>query len=225
MSLAWQMGADAVEVDVHLSKDNRIVAIHDPSTGRTGGTDMEVASATAASLRRLDVGSHKHRRFVGERVPFLQEVMDTVPPGRRLFVEIKCGPDILPPLENVIGRSGKRHQVVIIGFDLDTIRAAKERMPDLPVYWLCDTTFWRSFDRRLVEQASLSGIDGLDVRWFGITRRFVSAVRAAGLDLYAWTVNSPLDAVRLARLGVDGVTTNRPDRFITHTSAASFALC
>ena len=225
VALAWQMGADAVEVDVHLSKDNRIVAIHDPSTARTSGTDLEVASTTAASLRRLDVGSHKHRRFAGERIPFLQEVMDIVPPGRRLFVEIKCGPDILSALEDVIGHSGKRDQVVIIGFDLDTVRAAKKILPDVPVYWLCDTAFWRPLDRRLVEQARLSGIDGLDVRWFGITRRFVSAVRAAGLDLYAWTVNSPLDAVRLRRLGVDGITTNRPDRFVTHAPAVSFAPC
>ncbi len=76
VSLAWQMEADAVEVDVHLSKDNRIVAIHDPWTDRTGGVRLEVANTIAHHLRRLDVGSHKHHQYARERIPFLEEVLD-----------------------------------------------------------------------------------------------------------------------------------------------------
>jgi glycerophosphoryl diester phosphodiesterase len=213
VQLAWRLGADAVEVDVHLTQDGRIVAIHDPTTDRTAGTHLEVATTHSARLRRLDVGSHKRPEFAGATIPFLEEVLDTIPPGRHLFVEIKCGPEILPRLEEVLTRSGKRSQIVLIGFDLGVMRAAKRRLPDVPAYWLRDKRLWTPHSLSLVKKAKACGIDGLDVHWSGVTRRFAAAVRNAGLKLYIWTVDHPAQARRLAALGVDGITTNRPGCF------------
>jgi glycerophosphoryl diester phosphodiesterase len=191
VQLAWRLGADAVEVDVRLTRDGRIVAIHDETTDRTAGLHLEVAATHSSQLRRLDVGRHKHPKFAGERIPYLDEVLQTVPPDRQLFVEIKCGPEILPPLIQTIAHSGKRSQVVIIGFDFDMVKAAKEVLPDVPVYWLCDKRLLVSYGRSLAEKAKACGIDGLDVHWSGLTRRFIRAVKAAGLRLYIWTVDDP----------------------------------
>ncbi len=210
VNLAWEHGADIVEVDVHLTKDGRIVAIHDATTERTGGMDLAVARTHSRRLRRLDVGSHKHEDFAGETIPFLEEILDTVPAGRQLFIEIKCGPEILPVLSDVLTRSGKRSQVALIGFDLETMKAAKEVLPDVPAHWLCDKKAWRPFSRSLARTAKEHGLDGMNVHWSGVTWRFAQAVRKAGLKLYAWTVDHPRDASRLHALGVDGITTNRP---------------
>ncbi len=210
VELAWQLGADAVEVDVHLTRDGRIVAIHDATTDRTAGTHLEVAATHSRHLRRLDVGRRKHLGFAGEAIPFLEEVLETVPPGRQLFIEVKCGPEILPRLDRMIARSGKRAQVEVIGFDLHTMKTAKAIMPDVAAHWLCDKRLWTPYSRLLAEKARAHGLDGLDVHWSGITRRFISAVREAGLKLYTWTVDGPADAVRLRAMGVDGITTNRP---------------
>jgi len=212
VELAWRLGADAVEVDVHLTRDGRIVVIHDETTERTAGKCLEIAATEAAHLRRLDVGRHKHPRFAGERIPFLEEVLQTVPAGRQLFVEIKCGPAILSPLAETITRSSKRSQLVLLGFALDTMKAAKEQMPDVPTCWLCDKRVFASYDRSLIEQAQAGGLDGLDVHWTGVTRRFARAVKAAGLRLYVWTVDDPAQARRLQAIGVDGLTTNCPHR-------------
>lgn len=212
VELAWQLGADAVEVDVHLTQDRRIMAIHDPTTDRTAGRHFEVATTHSGDLRRLDVGRHKHPRFTGERIPFLEEVLPTIPPGRQLFLDIKCGPDILPPLLETISRSGKRSRVVVIGFELSTIRAAKRRMPDVPAYWLCDKRLLVSYSPSLARQARAGGVDGLDVHWSGLSRRFIQAVKAARLGLYVWTVDHPAQARRLQALGADGITTNCPSR-------------
>lgn len=221
INLAWELGADAVEVDVHLTHDKRIVAIHDPTTKRTAGTEMAIAASHSEHLRRLDVGHHKHGDFVGESIPFLEEVLATVPPERHLFVEIKCSPRILPPLDEMLTSSGKRSQIVLIGFDLETMRAAKELMPDVPAYWLCDKQLWRPYRGVLAQKARAAGLDGLNVHWSGITRRFVAAVKAAGLKLYTWTVDDPADAARLRALGVDGITTNRPGWLRSRIAAAS----
>jgi glycerophosphoryl diester phosphodiesterase len=220
VKLAWQLGADAVEVDVHLTKDRRIVAIHDATTDRTAGTHLEVAATHSSYLRRLDVGGHKHPEFAGEPIPFLEEVLDTIPPGRHLFIEVKCGREILPLLDETLTRSARRAQIVLIGFDLDTMRAAKQRMPDVPAYWLRDKRLWLPHRCRLAAQARAAGIDGLNVHWSGLTRRFVAAVKAAGLKLGTWTVDSPAHARRLRALGVDAITTNRPG-WLNHRMADS----
>ncbi|MCF7972186.1 MAG: glycerophosphodiester phosphodiesterase [Phycisphaerae bacterium] len=214
--LAWEKQADAVEVDVYLSQDGKVVVIHDSTTKRTAGPDMKVADSTFEQLRQLDVGSFKDEVYAGERIPLLDEIIATVPPQGRLFVEIKCGQEILLPLEKVIQASTKRDRIVIIAFDLDTIKAAKRRMPDIPCYWLVgtqkdkDTEAWIPHDTSLVDRISGTQLDGLNMHWAGVTEAFVHAVHAAHLGLYIWTVDDPVEAGRLAKLGVQGLTTNRP---------------
>ncbi len=211
VELAWRLGADAVEVDVRLTRDGRIVVIHDETTDRTAGRHLEVAATDSSQLRLLDVGRHKHPRFAGERIPYLEEVLQIVPPDRQLFVEIKCGLEILPALVQTLAGSGKRAQVVIIGFDLATVRATKAVLPESDAHWLCDKRVFASYDLSIVAQAKAGGVDGLDVHWTGVTRRFIQAVKAAGLRLYVWTVDDPAQALRLMALGADGITTNRPN--------------
>ena len=91
--LGWEKQAD-VEVDVHLSEDGHVVVIHDASTKHITGMDLEVKGTTLEELRELDFGSHKGPEFTGERIPLLSEVLATIPPGRKLYVEIKCGKEI-----------------------------------------------------------------------------------------------------------------------------------
>jgi glycerophosphoryl diester phosphodiesterase len=210
VDLAWRLGADAVEVDVHLTRDRRIVAIHDETTDRTAGTCLKVAATHSWHLRTLDVGRHKHPRFAGERIPYLEEVLQTVEPGRQLFVEIKCGPEILPPLAEIIESSSKRSQVVLIGFDSETMKEAKRMLPDLPACQLCDKRVLTSYNRSIAEEVKAGGLDGLNVHWSGLTRRFIETVKAFGLRLYIWTVDDPAHAGRLRAMGADGITTNRP---------------
>ena len=150
------------------------------------------------------------------RIPLLEEVIATIPPKRRLFVEIKCGPEVLSPLEKVIEQSGKRDQIVIIGFGFETVTASKRLMPDIPTYWLVgtgkdkETDAWIPYSNTLVDKLAGTGLDGLDVHWAGVTEEFARSVREAGLGWYAWTVDDSVEAARLAKLGVQGITTNRP---------------
>lgn len=212
--LGWEKGAD-VEVDVYLTKDNRIVVIHDETTERTAGTDVNVAESTSDELRKLDVGSFKSEEYAGEQIPFLADIVKTIPPGQKLYVEIKCGQEILPYLRELLAQSGKMSRIVIIGFDLETVTMSKE-MIDVPTYWLKgtekikETEEWIPHDPQLAQTVKEKGLDGLDVHYAGVNKEFVDAVKALGQKLYVWTVDDPEDAIRLIRLGVDGITTNRP---------------
>ena len=212
--LGWEKGAD-VEVDVHLSKDNRILVIHDSSTKRTGEIDLTVKEATSQELRKLDVGRFKSEEYAGEQIPFLADIIETIPPGRKLYVEIKCEKEVLPILRKLIIESGKMSQIVIIGFDLETVAMSRELI-DVPTYWLKgtekdkETEEWIPHDPELVQIANNKCLDGLDVHYAGVTKDFMDAVKASAQKLYIWTVDEPEEAIRLVKLGVDGITTNRP---------------
>lgn len=217
---AWQERSDAAEIDVHLSADRRIVVMHDASTARTTGVDIKISETDSSELRKLDAGSHKGSRFAGEMIPFLEEVLDTIPPGRRLFVEIKCGAGIMPILRNALDASGKRSQVVVICFDLSLVSQSKKLMPDVSAFWLRapeknSAGEWQPHSPELVEIAAGQGLDGLDLYGLAIREDVVEAGRSAGQQLYAWTVNDPAEARRLRDLGIDGLTTDRPGWMIS----------
>lgn len=217
MRLAWEQQADAIELDLWLSKDGRLVVMHDADTKRVGGPAKPIAGQTWEELQRLDVGAWKNPRFQGERVPTLESILATIPSGRRAVLEIKCGPEILPELDRVLARSAKTPaEVAIIAFDFDTLRQAKEKLPQFPHYWLHgykrDAKSGRFPELEpLLARARAARFDGLDLHFnWPIDAGFVAKLRAANLKLIVWTVNDPLVARRLIEAGVDGITTDRP---------------
>ena len=213
VSLAWEHAADGVEVDIRLSRDSRIVVVHDDNTKRTGGKDGLVADQTLDELKALDAGTWRGERWSGERIPTLSEVLATVPRSKRLLIELKCDHRVLPELERDLTRADLgAEQTVLIGFDLATMAAAKRTFPERPALWLCEVQAGRSdATDELIRQARCAGVDGLNVAVSpAVDSTFVRSVRAADMRLYAWTVNDPEEARRLAGLGIDAITTDRP---------------
>ena len=124
INLAWQRGAEAVEIDVHLSKDNNVIVIHDASTKRVSGKSGRIKNLTLDEIKNLDVGSWKNEKYKNEKIPTLEEVLKTIPPNKKLIIEIKSGVKILPFLKIEIKRANlKPNQIEIISFSY-----ASERM-------------------------------------------------------------------------------------------------
>ena len=215
--LAWALNDEAAELDVHLTKDGKLIVSHDADTERTAGTKMIIKDATVEELRKLDVGAWKDARFAGARLPLLDEVLATIPEGKRLFIEVKIGPEAVPELFECLKRAKKSPaQTVIIGFNLSTVQAAKKALPALKVYWLAQqkqdkkTKKWTPTVEALIAKAKTAGVDGIDVAAKPtVDRTFVNAVHDAKLECYVWTVDEAEQARALAAAGVDGITTNR----------------
>ena len=207
VKLAWEKDADAVEIDVHLSKDKRIMVIHDKDTRRTAGDKLIIKESLSGELRDLEVGSFKDPGYTGERIPFLEEVIETIPEGKVLVIEVKSDDAILPVLVEQISSSPKEKQCVVISFNFDIVSGIKRRLPYIPAYWLNRSDSYNADQIKMAEDASL---EGLNFHHEGISREFVSLVHNAGLEMFAWTVDDPKDARRLAEIGIDGITTNRP---------------
>ena len=215
--LAWDRNADAVEIDIFQSSDGRIVAIHDADTKRVSGRAGRVADQTLAQLQKLDVGTWKGDRWKGTRIPTLEAVLDTVPAGKTLVIEIKCPSNVIPDLERVLDASGKRDSAMLIAFDYDTISQAKRIMPDRAAYWLYHFApdeaerYAVQGPEDLVQRVVRADLDGLDVRHDGPwVEGLAQSLRAIGKDLYVYTVNDPDQARWLRTIGVRGITTDRP---------------
>ena len=135
--LGWEQKADAVEVDVFLSKDGEVVLHHDATTKKIAGVDRKVADQTFAELRQLDVGVWKGPRWKGVRIPKLDTVLATIPDGKRMFVEVKCGPEIIPALGRSFRKSGKSpNQLVVISFNYEVVKQAKAKFPQIKCFYL-----------------------------------------------------------------------------------------
>ncbi|MFA6946246.1 MAG: glycerophosphodiester phosphodiesterase family protein [Pedobacter sp.] len=205
--LAWELGADAVECDIHMSKDNRIIVNHDATTKRTSGKEYTIKNTHSDTLRKLDIGLLKDVKYKGEKIPFLEEIIQAVPAGKELVVEIKCGSEVLPELKKTINNFGKDKRFVFIGFDFQTISDTKKAFPENSCYWLCSNADLLKKNLPLVPQA---GLEGISLSWNIITREVVNEAGRLKLEVFSWTVDNPAEAKRLISLGVKGITTNRP---------------
>ena len=219
--LAWRQEADAVEGDFYVTKDQHIVCIHDESTKRVSPshTELHVAKSTLAELRSLDVGKWKDPKFQGERIPTFKEVLQTIPNGKLIFVEIKCGPEILPILKRQLTDSKlEPHQVTILCFNKDVVSQAREMMPQYKSNWLTaydqdgNDGDWRPSRENVITTLKRSGATGLGTQanFDVLNRSFVKEVRTLRKEFHVWTVNEMADARSLQVLGVDSITTDRP---------------
>jgi glycerophosphoryl diester phosphodiesterase len=213
--LGWDQGADAVEFDVRLSRDGQIVVIHDPDTNRLAGLDRQVADQALDELRQRDIGRWKGEQFAGERIPALVEALAIVPVGKRAFIEVKCGPEIVPELKRALAESRlEPYQAVVISFAIDVVVAAKAELPGVSAMWvvrLRDSSGSTCTADELIERAKAMNADGLDLSADPmITADFVRRLTAEGLAVYVWTVNDSAAAKQIQLAGVAGIATDRP---------------
>ncbi len=141
--LAWEQQADGVEIDVRLTQDRQVVVMHDESTRRTTGASRTVGTSRWEDLRALDVGRRKGDRWTGERIPLLEDVLRDKPPGRDLFIEIKCGAEILAPLTAVMAPSFPVHEMAWVAFSAEILVAVRGRFPDHRLFWNIPYRKWK----------------------------------------------------------------------------------
>ena len=211
--LAAEMGADGLELDVHLSRDGELVVIHDFTLEATTDGQGRVSDRTLAELQQLDAGGWFDARFAGERIPTLQQVIDAV--GQRLLLNIELKADGWQDngLAAAVVRSVEDNQlldrVVLSSFNPLTLWRVRRLNPWVPIGLLYspDMPFVlrKAWARHLIQPRALHPyypmIDAEFVRW----------ARERGYRVHTWTVDEPEDMWRMVRLGVDLIITNRPD--------------
>ncbi|MGH7361803.1 MAG: glycerophosphodiester phosphodiesterase [Candidatus Methylomirabilales bacterium] len=208
---ALAAGADALELDVHMAADGALVVIHDAILGRTTNGPGPVRVHTLAEMKRLDAGAWFGPAFAGTSVPTLEEVVAFSRGRARLFVEIKGGSDFYPGIELAVIRclkeGGALREAVVMSFDHPALLAVRSAAPEVETAALLEG---RPADPPGVAAAARAG--ALVLEHQVITARERALTAAAGLRLYAWTVDDEAQMRRLVDLGLDGIITNHPAR-------------
>jgi glycerophosphoryl diester phosphodiesterase len=218
--LAWQRGGDAIELDVYLTSDGKLICSHDATTERTSGkaANFVIKDQPLGVLRNIDVGSWKDKRFVGEKMPTLEDVLKRMPSGKKVFVELKMGIETIPELKRVLKQANRPTQdVILICFQADVCRAAKKELAEHEVLWLVmqrpdkETGEWKPSTESIITSARNAGVNGLDIDGSQscVNRESIEKYHAAGLTCCAWTINDPIRAKELIDAGIDAITTDR----------------
>jgi len=206
--LALEQGADGIELDVHLSADGHPVVIHDFTLERTTNGSGPVSAQRVRDLKRLDAGGWRERRFLGQRVQTLQEVLERFRDRARFWIELKAGSRVYPSIEERVVSTLEIYDVVdrslVQSFDHDAIALTRSLNPDLRVGVLVDEAPIRA--GLLAPGVANAICPGADL----VTESLLTRIRDAGLECYVWTVNEPALMDRLVSWQVNGIITDRP---------------
>lgn len=195
---ALELGADAIELDVHATADGVVVVHHDPVLGNgvpAAWRGRPLSSISWGELQGIELAS-------GVTVPSLSQVLDLVSDRATVYVEIK-GHGIEAVVAETLDRAGAATRCAVHSFDHDAIARMATLAPDIPRGLL--------FDRTLPDvRSAMARADARDAwpSWKLVDRTFVAAVHGIGGRVVAWTVNTRATAAHLRALGVDGICTD-----------------
>ncbi|MBT2481636.1 glycerophosphodiester phosphodiesterase family protein [Streptomyces sp. ISL-94] len=193
---AERSGMDVIALDLQLSKDGALVALHDPEVDRTTDGSGAVADLTLAELRALDAGQ-------GEQVPVFEEALDAVRVPLQVSVRDRAAAEVLAGL---ILRRDLTARVEVASFDDAVLVETARLVPGVRTVLHASPHGDDIVDRAL---AAGAGTIALDIRRLALET--VEAAHEAGLRVTGWTVDT-LDQLRLARaLGLDGAATGLPE--------------
>jgi glycerophosphoryl diester phosphodiesterase len=209
---AMEAGCDMIELDVTLTKDRKVVVIHDDTLDRTTNGKGPVLGQTFEEIKRLDAGSWFAPRFSAERIPELSEVMELTAGRCMLNIEIKESAfeadypvdAIEHQVVKLVKTSRAMDRVIISSFDQRILEriAAMDAPP--AIAYISD----HGADKRLLEMLLAMKAFSWHPRFKVITRDQVDMLHAAGLKVFPWTINTRAEAEKLLALGVDGLICN-----------------
>lgn len=214
---AVELGAKFIETDLQLTRDARVIAIHDLTLDRTTNGKGPVLLKSREEIRALDAGSWfrsgEVTPFAGERVPTIEEIVQFAKEHDVIFyLEIKAGSawGVEHAVVAALRENQEAARVVILSFEPATLESVHKLNSALMTGLLCE----RPSDD-LVERAASVGARQIALRGDLVTPSLVDKAHAAGIQILAWTINEPWQMQLIISTGVDGIITDYPDRLFT----------
>ncbi len=217
--LARKLGADYLELDLGMTSDGHLVAIHDDIIDRTTNGKGKVNSLTLSEIKQLDAGSWFNSKFPekaspaysGLSIPTVEEVFEHFGTSINYYIEIKK-PEEYPGMtdqllhaldtHHLIGKLAQPGKVIIESFDSESLKYIHKKHPNLVLIQL-------GF---LPKQMNLSKIaeyaDGVGPEFITLDKGFVKNAQSLGLLVHCWTVNNEVEIRKMIDIGVDGIFTN-----------------
>ena len=200
---AFSEGADGLEIDVRLSKDEKPIIFHDEDTSRLFKKNLEIKNTTFFELKAL--GNNENR------IPLLDEVLDFLPQNKECFIEIKSDANTVPFLDKL--RIEKKN-ITFLSFDKNVVLALKKRFPNKLVF--------QSFHMLQIERYGIKKIlefykngnsDGLSIDIRGLSNKTIDKILEKKIDLIIWTLNSLERLKELSKKNIRAIITDEVKDF------------
>ena len=206
ISYAVSSGADYVEIDVQLSKDDVVFLLHDDSLKRTTGINKKAYNLDYEELSKLDAGSWFSGKFADAGIPTLDEVLSFCKGKINLNIELKKsgnkGNKLVDEVIALIDKYDMRNQCVLTSTSYAFLRYAKKHAPDIRTGYIANMLFG--------ETGTMEYADFFSVKYVIVSDAFVKEAHAAGKEVHVWTVNSKYLINRMKGFDVDSIITDDP---------------
>ncbi len=214
--LAYEQGADVIEIDIYLTKDNEIVIMHDANTGRTCDKDLTVESSTLAQLEELYVnkGFENNEKFKNCRIPTLQDFYEAFKDkDAQIFVEIKStNQKIVDRLKEITDEYGMEDQISVITFHTSQIQRMKKKYPTMSVGYLTGNVTGNSGTGAEKVEKVLKHIQRFGTTYnpgySGLTEDYVINANMRGITTWPWTFTDKNEYHKFFFAGFNGMTSN-----------------
>ncbi|KSU84149.1 glycerophosphoryl diester phosphodiesterase [Fictibacillus enclensis] len=218
-----RMHGDYIEIDLQMTKDGKLIAMHDETVDRTTDGTGKVKDFTLEQIKKLDAGSwfnekypqYANPRYEGLKVPTLEEIFKTFGKNKKYYIETKS-PDVYPGMEEALLRLVNKYDInkdtlLVQSFSKESLLKVHELDPSVRLIQLL------SYKKHAVltdqEAADMKKYAvGIGPNFNYLDQAYVQTARQAHLDVHPYTVNEATDMQRLIDWGVTGMFTNFPDK-------------
>lgn len=210
---AIDLGVDFIEIDIHMSKDGKLIVHHDPQLDRTTNGKGLLKDYTSEQLMKMDAGSWFNPDFCHERIPLLTEVLDKFLPQAGILIEIKH-PELNPGIEQVLTTVLKNYQsdhkrIMIHSFDVASMKKCHELMPSIPVGVLVKNSPLGISDKFLHEVSEFAAF--VNPKHTMMSAKLKQKIHRHGMRAFTWTVNDKKKLKAFEAIKLDGIITDFPD--------------
>ena len=200
---AFSEGADGLEIDVRLSKDEKPIIFHDEDTSRLFDKNLKIKNTIYSELETL--GNSENR------IPLLDEVLDFLPQNKECFIEIKSDANTVPFLDKL--RIEKKN-ITFLSFDKNVITALKTRFPDKLVFQSFHTLQIERYGiKKILEFYKNGNSDGLSIDIRDLSNKTIDKLLEKKIDLIIWTLNSMERLKELSKKNIQAIITDEVKDF------------
>lgn len=215
---AIELGSKYIEIDVHMTKDGEVVSIHDSTIDRTSNGSGKVFDGKLSDLSKYDYGSWFSDKFINEKLPTLNEVLELTGKDQILIIELKYGGDDYPEIEkkiiSMIKEKNLEKSVILKSFSYKILNTFESLAPEIDrLYCTFGGTSWITLDNFLRFKSIFEGANFkyLQVHKYFLSQSLVEKAHQKGIKVIVWDVHDKESMRKFKKMGVDFIESDNPD--------------